>query len=149
MKRPKNKNLTFRVRDDMHERLAKGAAERSRSISEEIEDRLEASFASEVHMSELEHEIRGLQKALRDDRVTIGRLTQLLEARGTAAPSGTSADDNRQDAFNTRFMSVMRYMNARIHRLEQTLNISGNFTPEGWQKTAEGGSTPNKRESAG
>ena len=61
----------------------------------------------------------------------------MLEARGNAEQSaGTSADDNRQAAFNNRFMNAMRYMSARIHRLEQALNISGNFTPEEWQKVA-------------
>ena len=75
MKRPKNKNLTFRVRDHMHEQLARAAAARSRSISEEIEDRLEASFISEVHMDEVAQEMHGLRKAIREDRLTISRLT--------------------------------------------------------------------------
>jgi hypothetical protein len=42
---PKRNNLTFRVRGDLRERLSNAAALAQRSISEEIEFRLERSFA--------------------------------------------------------------------------------------------------------
>ncbi len=41
----RSKNLTFRIRDGMKQRLERAAAPADRSISEEIEHRLEMSFA--------------------------------------------------------------------------------------------------------
>ena len=67
----KNKNLTFRARTDMRDRLAEAAAEHNRSISEEIEGRLEASFEHQVQLAELQQRVRELEAAARQDRETI------------------------------------------------------------------------------
>jgi len=49
----RSKNFTFRGRGDLHERLATAAAKSGRSISEEIEWRLEGSFQKETVSADL------------------------------------------------------------------------------------------------
>lgn len=48
----KARNFTFRSRGDMHERLSASAAAKERSISEEIEARLTASFEIDKRIAE-------------------------------------------------------------------------------------------------
>ena len=48
------RNFTFRSRGDMHDRLARSAADNQRSISEEIERRLDASWQFEERLIELQ-----------------------------------------------------------------------------------------------
>jgi hypothetical protein len=48
----KSKNFTFRSRGDLHARLAAAAAQSNRSISEEIEWRIERSFLDQDRATE-------------------------------------------------------------------------------------------------
>ncbi len=50
----KGRNFTFRSRGDMHERLSEAAAKNQRSLSEEIEKRLEASFLFDERIMDLQ-----------------------------------------------------------------------------------------------
>ena len=49
----KVRNFTFRSRGDMHERLSEAAVLSERSISEEIERRLEKSFEAELRLADV------------------------------------------------------------------------------------------------
>jgi hypothetical protein len=62
MKRPKNKSLTFRARDDLREQLGNAAEKAQQSISEEIERRLEQSFDHEAQLAELQTRNRELEQ---------------------------------------------------------------------------------------
>jgi hypothetical protein len=90
-KQIKNKNLTFRTRSDMRDRLAHEATGHGRSISEEIEARLEGSFLHEATVAELQQRVRDLETRANEDRLTISRLTAVL----------AGADDDNKDIQTT------------------------------------------------
>jgi hypothetical protein len=55
----KRNNLTFRVTDDLHRKLSNAALHAGRSISEEVETRLERSFAIHDHLAAVRQELGG------------------------------------------------------------------------------------------
>jgi Arc-like DNA binding domain len=125
----KNKNLTFRARSDMRDNLAKAAAEHNRSLSEEIEERLATSFLNEARISEIRDRLSELEMAVREDRVTISRLTELLMAardelagksgQDRVAPATSDVTQPHQD-------DLVRKLNSPISR-ERVGPIPGGF----------------------
>jgi hypothetical protein len=62
----------------LYGRLADVAAKAERSISEEIERRLETSFTDQDQIAELRHRVRELEEGAKADRENISRLTEIL-----------------------------------------------------------------------
>jgi hypothetical protein len=100
MKTVKNTNMTFRARKDMRDGLAALALNNNRSISEEIEYRLEASFRHEAAIAAMNRRILDLEEAAKGDRETIQRLTMMLmEAqRGRPTPHPEEQEQMRRSA---------------------------------------------------
>src|SRR5262245_34781457 len=77
----KRNNLTFRVRDDLRERLARAAQDNERSISEEIELRLNRDFGWEQAKGDIEQMRAKAAAALSAARVQALRAAGLLILR--------------------------------------------------------------------
>jgi hypothetical protein len=75
----KVRNFTFRSRGDMHDRLSEAAARHERSISEEIERRLENSFNTEKLMAAYNEKMEKLVDDLR--RLAEERRSEAANAR--------------------------------------------------------------------
>ena len=73
----KGRNFTFRSRRDMHERLAQASAANQRSISEEIERRLEQSFETEQRNAAFRET---MEKRLEDWRTMAEQLREIGSA---------------------------------------------------------------------
>ena len=74
----KSHYVSFRARGDLRDRLSSAATERDRSLSEEIEDRLEASFRDETRIAELQNRVRWFEARAKDDRLMIQKQLGLL-----------------------------------------------------------------------
>jgi hypothetical protein len=70
----KNKNLTFRARGDLRDRLARMAENHDRSLSEEIENRLEMSFHYERQIKDLTDRNNALDAERRQSQRTMALL---------------------------------------------------------------------------
>ena len=78
--RRKSRHITFRTRGDLRERLEAASENSGRSVSEEVEHRLELSFLYERHVAELLNQIQ-------EDRQTIYKQTALLSLAGDSLKS--------------------------------------------------------------
>lgn len=58
----RSRNLTFRSRGDLRDRLSDAASKNGRSISEEIESRLEASYTKDERIEELKGRLSELRQ---------------------------------------------------------------------------------------
>jgi Arc-like DNA binding dprotein len=77
----KKRNLTFRCREEMRERLHAAAQKSRRSLSEEIENRLEQSFLREDRAVE-QRELG--KKLVADVEARLVELTELTKAKRQA-----------------------------------------------------------------
>jgi hypothetical protein len=73
-----SKNRTFRVRGTLDEQLEAAAQKAGRSVSEEIERRLEQSFRQQEIESELKEALDAQGRQLRDE--LLGEMQKILEA---------------------------------------------------------------------
>jgi hypothetical protein len=106
----KSRNFTFRSRGDLHARLAEAAGESGRSMSEEIERRLERSFltplvslatqATEEQVRKLEEENARLFEFVERQNKQLERCLALLEhvygphAKGALEAVAAPAQEN-------------------------------------------------------
>ena len=93
----KSHYISFRARGDLRDRLAGSATGHDRSLSEEIEDRLEASFAHETRIAELNDRIRWFEARAKDDRRMMGEQLALLSRLARKLP-----DDVRDEPASER-----------------------------------------------
>lgn len=63
----KRRNFTFRGTDELHERLSEAAAKSGRSISEEIERRLDQSFQQDALQASLDAQAASLTAKIREE----------------------------------------------------------------------------------
>ena len=92
----KVRNITFRSRDDMHERLSDAAATKGRSLSEEIEARLAQSFDVEERMAAFRET---WEKRIEDLRqISEQQRKQAEQSREKAEQSHEKADQLRAEA---------------------------------------------------
>jgi hypothetical protein len=113
----KNKNITFRTRGNLKDRLGAAADEYGRSLSEEVEHRLEMSFQYEERLAELQKRVRDLELRADEDRKTISRQSTANElAAGVlastfvkiATKNGEQAlSDQHRDRLFDRFREAM------------------------------------------
>jgi hypothetical protein len=71
IKEIKNKNLTFRTRGTLRDRLAAAADEHGRSLSEEVEHRLDMSFQYEEQIRDLSERLTTMEKLAHQQAATI------------------------------------------------------------------------------
>jgi hypothetical protein len=72
----KIKNITFRTRGDLKDRLGAAADEYGRSLSEEVEHRLEQSFLYEDRIREMSERIKKLEQ---DRETMFDRVMSILK----------------------------------------------------------------------
>src|SRR4051794_11790518 len=96
----KGRNFTFRSRGDMHERLAQSSAANQRSISEEIERRLEQSFEFEQQMAAFRETMEKQEKRLEDWRKMAEQLRE--ESARSRAEMRALGEERKQEAAKMR-----------------------------------------------
>jgi|tagenome__1003787_1003787.scaffolds.fasta_scaffold20380484_1 hypothetical protein len=81
----KARNFTFRSRGDLHERLSGAAAANQRSISEEIEHRIEQSFQIEQRIEEMRSQFnQRIQVVEAEAKLGMARVAEAAEQKNAS-----------------------------------------------------------------
>jgi chromosome segregation ATPase len=112
----RSRNLTFRSRGDLRDRLNDAATQSGRSISEEIEFRLEASFTKDERIEELKGRLDEMRQRLESSKV---------EYEKDRAELKEKAAKRREDIEKFRAEAAADLANAKAEMTKLQVEVEG------------------------